>query len=101
MKTVRRDKGIVAKRPGVWLGIIARTQEVLIGTNRGVIKCKTVARLVDQEKWDVKQITQMRGTPWEPVPGKMDRRVPVAIDDDGNGVQDNENENVELDAHEE
>ena len=30
MKTVRRDKGDTAKRPGIWLGIIARTQETLV-----------------------------------------------------------------------
>ena len=50
MRTVRRDKGDVAKKPGIWLGIIARTQEVLIGTEDGVVKCRTVTRLPDEEK---------------------------------------------------
>lgn len=34
LKTMKRDKGDVAKRPGIWLGIIARTQETLIGTEK-------------------------------------------------------------------
>ena len=50
LKTVRRDKGDVAKRTGTWLGIIARTQEVIIGTEHGVVKRKTVTRLSDSER---------------------------------------------------
>ena len=87
LKTVRRDKGDVAKKPGIWLGIIARTQEVLIGTERGVIKCRTVTRLSDEERWNGKQTLKVKGTPWEPVPGRADRRIPVAIDNGGNAIQ--------------
>ena len=98
METVRRDKGDTAKKFGVWLGAIARTQEVLIGTAHGVIKCKAVSRLVDDERWDAQRVFNMKGTPWEPVPGNIDRRVPVAIDSEGNGVQlhddDDEGEQV-------
>ena len=87
MKTVRRDKGDPATQPGVWLGIMARAQEVLIGIKHGVIKCRIVTRLAEQERWDVEQVTVVRGTPWEAVPGRNDRRVLVAIDHRGNGVQ--------------
>lgn len=52
MKTVRRDKGDGAKRPRLWLGIINRTQEVIIGTKQGVRKCRIVIRLADDEEWD-------------------------------------------------
>ena len=50
MKTMRRDKGDAAKKQGIWLGIIARTQEVLIGIEDGVVKCRTMTRLPDEEK---------------------------------------------------
>ena len=96
MGTVRRDKGDVAKRFGIWLGIIARTQEVLIGTQQGKAKCNTVTRLVDDGKWDIKQILQVKGMPWEPAPGRTDRRIPVAIVERGNGIQEAvEDDNVE------
>ena len=87
MKTVRRDKGDPAKQPGVWLGIMARTQKVLIGTTIGAIKCRIVTRLAEQERWGAAPITIVKGTPWEPVPGRVDRRIFVAIDHQGNGVQ--------------
>ena len=87
LKTVRRDKGDVAKKPGIWLGIIARTQEVLISTERGVIKCRIVTRLPDKERWNGKQTLRVIGTSWELVPGRADRRIPVVIDNGGNVVQ--------------
>lgn len=60
-KTVRRDKGDVAKRAGTWMGVISMTQEVIIGIEHGVIKCKIVARLPDNEKWDAQQIARLHG----------------------------------------
>ena len=54
--TVRRDRGVVAKKQGIWLGTVARILEALIGTEQGVIKCKTVTRLSDEERWGAKQI---------------------------------------------
>lgn len=95
MKTTRRDKGNIAKRPGIWLGVIARTQEVLVGTEAGVATCRTVTRLLDDEKWNARQVLRMRGRPWEPVHGRAERKILVAIDSNGNGVQ------VEDDEHKE
>ena len=38
-KTVRRNKGDPAKREGVWLGTIDRSEESIVGTEHGVVKC--------------------------------------------------------------
>ena len=100
MKIVRRDKGDTAKKPGIWLGIIARTQEVLIGTEVGVAKCRIVTRLPDNEKWNAKQVMRMRGELWEPIHGKTDRRIPVAIDPQGDGVQAEDSEDTTQDQQE-
>ena len=40
LKTVHRNKGIPAKRIGTWLGINERIDETLVGTKRGVVKCR-------------------------------------------------------------
>ena len=69
--------------PGIWLGINERTEEVLVGTSNGVVKCRTVNRMSEDNRWDAKMVTQMRGLPWEPVPGKPGIPVPVGIRDDG------------------
>lgn len=87
LKTVRIEKGDVAKRFGIWSGIVTRIQEVIVGIEHGVVKGRTVASLPHEANWAAKQVTQMRGVPWEQVPGKIDRRIPAAIDHSGDGVQ--------------
>ena len=42
LQIVAKNKGDPVKRLGVWLGTIERTEEAIIGTTRGVIKCRTV-----------------------------------------------------------
>ena len=86
-KPMRRDKSDVATRPSIWLGIIARTQETLIGTENGTIKCRTMTRLPGNEQWSAKQMLQSRSAPWEPILSKTNKRMPIAIDGQGNGIQ--------------
>ena len=50
LKTAKGPKGQTARRVGTWLGTIERIEEVLIGTDRGVIKCRSISRLPDGEK---------------------------------------------------
>ena len=55
---------------GIWLGIWDESSEIIIGTNEGCIKVRTVRRKgTDTERWNVVQIQEMKGTPWEPTPG--------------------------------
>ena len=44
LRTAKHSKGEAMKRTGIWLGTIERTEETLVGTTRGVIKCRTVIR---------------------------------------------------------
>lgn len=83
MKTVHRNKSEPAKLPGVWLGINERIEEVLIGTYKGVVKCRTVSRMSSDMQWDPKMVAKLQGVPWEVVPGKFGISVPVEIRDDG------------------
>ena len=92
MKIVRRDKGDSAKKLGIWLGVIARTQEILIGTEVGVVKCRTVTRLPDDEKWNARQVLRVRGRPWAPIHGGTEKKIFVAIDSSGNGIQVDDDE---------
>ena len=92
-KIVRRNKGMPAKRTGVWLGISERIEEVLIGTKRGVVKCRTVERLEGSERWNRNNVLEMVGTPWEPILGKEDHHIPVDIADNGDFMgSESENE---------
>ena len=51
--------------------------------------------LADEEMRNAKQRPGVRGTPWEPVLGNGDRRVPVAIDGQGFGAQAAEDDGVD------
>ena len=56
---------------GVWLGIIPETTEVIIGTTKGVLKARSIKRLAKEEaRWNASYVADMKGTPWEPVPGR-------------------------------
>ena len=88
LKVVRRSKGDTAMKYGIWLGVIERTEEVLIGTRQGVVKCRTVTRLPDGEKWRADVIESMKGLPWEPVPGRQSATIPVAIQENGDVIAD-------------
>ena len=68
---------------GVWLGINGGAEEVLIGTRKGVVKCRTVKRLPESQRWDPALVHEMKGTTWCPVPGYKSDHVPVEIDDKG------------------
>ena len=73
MKIVRRQKGEAAKRPGIWLGINERIEETLVGTERGVIKCRTASRVCSDEAWDKELLMKVKGMFWNPVQGEKIR----------------------------
>ena len=54
---------------GIWLGVNGRTEEVFIGTGKGVVKRRTVRRLPNDKCWDGGMINKMQGTTWQPLPG--------------------------------
>ena len=89
MKIVKRQKGETAKRQGIWLGVNERTEENLVGAEKGVIKCRTVSRTCSEDAWDRGMFAKIQGVPWQPVPGKSEARVPVAIGD-GEDVDDDD-----------
>lgn len=86
MKIVHRNKGEAMRKSGVWLGNNERTEEAIIGTAYGVVKCRTFNRMSAPHRWDLDVILKIRGTPSEPVPGRTDSRTLVAIKEDGVAV---------------
>ena len=93
LKTAKHTKGEAVRRTGIWLGTIERIEETLIGTERGVIKCRTVSRLPGNERWNTKLAFDMQGVPWEPVPGRAGQHIPVEIDHNGQAMDETE-ENI-------
>ena len=72
---------------GIWLGIADRTGETIIRTKDGVIKARDIRSMEDNEAWDIGRFNDIRGTPWEPVPGRegIEIRSKVVIPIDRTG----------------
>ena len=66
---------------GIFLGMRLRSDEILIGTARGVIKTRTLRRRVEEEQWDPEFAKSIKGEPRQPVPGINSDHVPAAISD--------------------
>ena len=87
----------------MWLGFIDHTNEHLIGTPKGVLKCRAIRRHDASEQFDARMIEDLKGTPWKPVPGRESLKVPTNIEENGNILDDDgnvegyaeENENLE------
>ena len=56
--------------------------ENLVGTEKGVIKCRTVRRMPEEQRWNKELVPNMKGSPWEPVPGVRGEHVLVETNED-------------------
>ena len=70
-------------KEGIWLGVIDRIEETIIGTEKGVVKCRTIGRFPEKQRWDKDRITALQGAPWSTVNGIKGDHIPVEINDDG------------------
>ncbi len=93
---IHKDKGEPNMFHGIWLGSNARTEEISIGTKAGIVKCRTVKRLPEEEKWDFELFSQVQGVPWRPVPGVQGDHVPVEIRSDGSTTKALDEDGVEI-----
>ena len=59
-------------RDGVFLGVKDETNEIIVGTDRGVVKARDFKRkAVGQGRWSKERVLAVLGVPWEPTPGRM------------------------------
>ena len=66
-------------RDGIWLGIVDRTEEAIIGTEHGIVKCRTVKRRPEGQQWSREALEKTKGTVQQPVPGSHNDRIPTGI----------------------
>ena len=50
--------------PGIWLGRTEESDEHLVGTSRGVQRCRTVRRREESNQWDHRLFAEVKGVPW-------------------------------------
>ena len=51
---------------GVYLGCRGHDGQAIVGTHRGVLRCRTVRPVDAGSKWDASFVDTMKGTPWAP-----------------------------------
>ena len=66
---------------GIFLDMRLRSDEILVGTARGVIKTRALRRRVEEEQWDNEFARSIKGEPRQLVPGINTDDVPAAISD--------------------
>ena len=60
----RRQKMDASMEPGIWLGRAEESDEHLVGTSRGVQRCRTVRRREESSQWDERLFAEIKGVPW-------------------------------------
>ena len=86
---------------GVWLGVLPRTEESLIGTSEGVVKAAAVKRLSEDSQWSIEALRAVCGYPWQPVPTQAGDHVPIKIRERGvPATREEEDSRIEVDGPE-
>ena len=55
---------------GLFLRIREESNELIVGTSEGVLKVAPYRRRPESERWKWEEMRNIKGTPWEPVPGR-------------------------------
>ena len=63
------------------MGFIDHTNEHIIGTQKGALKCRAIRRHDASDQFDATMIEKLAGTPWRPVPGRESLKKPTNIED--------------------
>ncbi len=70
-ESVGKDKYNSRWEEGVFLGIREESGEIIVGTEKGVIKARAFRRKGSEaERWSRDNVKSVGGIPWEPIPGR-------------------------------
>ena len=50
---------------GIFLGVRPTSNELYVGTPPGVVKCRTLRRRVESDRWGLEAPESFRGVPWD------------------------------------
>ena len=75
----QKDKMESEWEEGIWLGHNRSTNEVVIGTEHGVVRAYSIERKPEGERWDRAMIDAIKGTPQQPDPKKQSLHIPTKV----------------------
>ena len=74
-----KDKGEVRNCVGIMLGLVDRSDEVVIGTIERVVKARTVHRMPVGQRGDAAYAKSIRGVPWQSDPAEAAEGEPLGM----------------------
>ena len=91
----KKEDKMVRCKYGIWLGLLPRSSEVVIGTSEGIVKARTIRRLTEDMRWNANALLQIKGRPRRPNPTIDSDQIPTmttqeAKDDEDDGQNDDE-----------
>ena len=81
----KQKKKLVARSiRAVWVGQVGRTGEhIVVGPSGDAVRCRTIFRVPEDERWDKDRVLAILGTPRVPAPSKKDPdRITARLVDD-------------------
>ena len=64
---------------GIWLGHTRCSNEVLVGTDSGVVRAYAIKRREAGDRWSADKLQSMAGSPQQPDPKKPGLHIPIRI----------------------
>ena len=74
-----KDKGDARKGVGIMLGLVDRSDEVVIGTTERVVEARAVHRVLAGQRGGATYAKSIRGEPWQPHPAKVGEGEPLGV----------------------
>ncbi len=99
----KKNKDEPRYEEGYWLGVIDRTDEAIIGTSIGVVRCLEVRRRPEEEHGGGEGVLEVWGWPSGPNTGRKASRIPASLkggegDDDEEDAEQEEEVTADVDV---
>ena len=78
-----KDKGESRWREGIFLGVRDESGELVVGTNEGTVKARTLRRHGrEEDRWKTEYWDKICGVPWECIPGRRGVEIVPDVKDE-------------------
>ena len=64
---------------GIYLGLKDESNELIVGNKEGVRKIRSWAKKPEGDRWAKEKLDEMKGVPWEPIPGRGIREIKAHV----------------------
>ena len=66
-------------KEGIFLGARFKSDEIIVGTENGVLKARTIKRMTEDKQWDREFLRNLQGTPRQPDPKVVSDQIHASL----------------------